>query len=725
MPLINNLESYLAKLETLPPFQKPLSDIPNEAYKLDVLDINESLNIGGKSIQLIGSLNIGPRIFVFNDPEDNTRDEEEDEHDIVQNKATEEEVLVVPNYDSHAIIQYGIGVSIKAGVPLEQLGFSLSGSAKVRACTYKLHPREHSLLKAATHDLKKFPWIFSLNELKNLKNNEVCTLEFAGELSSALEVSWSDLYSGSLMGISKIMKSASPIALEVDAGATVRFDFGIQDHFVLVIKRVSGSEFQVGVKKNKKQSLGASAQIGISASLAEKDHGVLEKVLDGLLEQYLQKAKAEINKVLAKANMQDLNAEQLETVEKMAEMVGLGPVSNKFMEVKQRWESFLERLRNTIAQFVKAKIELGVSYEYSQIRTENCFMVGTLSESALENYHADLIKFKLKDLLKDKSDGVVIKKFLQEKGYQRKRGFGFDLKVAQKGIGIDHDSSIEILERYNEQIGFLHLVTKSDKSYEGEFFGETFKWTAGLQAETKGFVYSPKISDLSCQLHLGFEWSENKKLEEGEIKKIADTAVLWGLIKDYRRDLLIDKLTHELKNKSATDIHVALKIDIPDDAFNSIIRAIDEVKRRSMDNYYSIFSHALAACMFSGNSTVEQRIATHGQNFLLYLKNPHLDHPTLKAYGSQINMNHINHLNSAIDILVSRGGESCAPETVKKIIRGFNQFHNNIYRVKVLGFLMFHYARIIRQDEEIETALKISYQKGNQEKVINVVRDFR
>ncbi|WP_373398617.1 hypothetical protein V8V91_02510 [Algoriphagus halophilus] len=237
MPNIKNLDKYLKKLELLPPFQKQLSDIPNEDYKLDVVDINETLPIAAAPIQFIGSLNFGPRLFVFNDPDDNNRELEEDEHELVKSQSSQDEVLIVPNYDTNAIIQYGLGVSIKASSSNEKLGFLFSGSANVRVNTYKQHPRTNSLLKAASQDLKNFPWIFSIEELKNLKNNEACTLQFAGVLKSSLEVKWSDLYSGSLLGISKLLSVPAPLTIEVDAGASVQFDFGIQDDFVLVSKK--------------------------------------------------------------------------------------------------------------------------------------------------------------------------------------------------------------------------------------------------------------------------------------------------------------------------------------------------------------------------------------------------------------------------------------------------------------------------------------------------------
>ncbi len=725
MPVISNLTEYLKKLEVLTPFQKPLSEIPNEDYKLEVLDINETLSIARASIQFIGSLNIGPHLFVFNDPDDSSRELDQDEHDIVNPQDSQDEVLIVPNYDTHAIIQYGLGVSIKAGISNEQLGFLFSGSANVRVNTYKQHPKTQSLLKATTQDFKSFPWIFKIQELKDLKNNEACTLQFAGELKSSLEVSWSDLYSGSLLGVSSLLNAQAPLTIEVDAGATIQFDFGIQDDFILVIKKVSGTTYKVGVKKNKMQSIGAGAKIGFSASLSAKSQGVLEQILNSLLEQYLQKGKEEIASVLAKSKIADLVQKEQDTLKMIMETMGYTGPTDKIEEIKAEWEKYLTKIRETIQKVATSKIEAGVNFEYSQIKTENCFLIGEFSVDALEKYHGDLIKFNMVSILNDQDPGVKINKFLEEKSFQRKRGFGFDLKFGEKGLGLDFESKIEILTRKNEKPGFLYVSTKSDKSYEGEFFGEKFKWIAGLQAGTKDFVKDPKISDLNFKQYLGFEWSENKKLEENEINKIVDTSILWGLINGYDRADAYKKLSEELKTRKAKNITVSLNIEIPEDTFKEIIRTIYEVKNRSLTNYYSNLSLALAACMFSKKEPIRDRIEKHGKNFFDYLTIPtyHLS-DDLKVYSGYINQSHIGQLNNAIDMMINRGGESFSEDGLKKIIKGFNKFHNNIYRVKVLGFLLFHFARIAGRAAEIEPSLKITYTKDNEEKVINMVQNL-
>lgn len=725
MPLINNLEEYIKALEILPAFQKTLADIPNEDYTLDVMDINETITIDKKPIQFIGSLITGPKIFVFNDPGDNTRDVEEFEHDLVSTENSDDEVLIVPNYDTHAIIQYGLGVSVKAGASLEKFGFSFSGSAKARVATYKQHPRTYSLLKASVLDLKSFPWIFNLEEVKNLKNNEACSLEFAGELKSSLEVSWSDLYSGSLMGISKMLKVAAPLTVEVDAGATVQFDFGIQDDFVLVIKKVSGTKFEVGVKKNKKQSIGAGAKIGMSATLVENSQGVLEKILESLLEQYLKKSKNEIAQILSKASKLDLSPEELAILQIIMDSIGFTGVNDKIEEIKIEWEKHLEKVRETIRKIATSKIEVGINFEYSQIKTENCFLLGEFSDTALEKHHSDLIKFNLKSILKDGNDGVTIKKYLEEKSYIRKNGFGFDLKFGQKGVGLDIENSVEILIRKNEKDGFLYLSSKSAKSYEGRFFGESFKWIAGLHAETKNFVYDPTISDLDFKQHLGLEWSESKKLEKNEIYKIIDTSVLWGLINGYDRDAAYARLSQELKTKKAKNIQVSLKLEIPEDTFKEIIRTMYEVKTKNLKAFYSNFAFALAASMFNRNDSIRDRIEKHGTNFLNYLTSPNSNlSEELKPYASLINPSQIGQLTNAIDMIIKRGGETFSEDALKKIIKAFNKFHNNVYRVKVLGFMMLHFARIAGRADEIEPTLKITYSQGKDEKVINMIQNL-
>ncbi|WP_373398615.1 hypothetical protein V8V91_02500 [Algoriphagus halophilus] len=69
-------------------------------------------------------------------------------------------------------------------------------------------------------------------------------------------------------------------------------------------------------------------------------------------------------------------------------------------------------------------------------------------------------------------------------------------------------------------------------------------------------------------------------MEKKEIYKIIDTAVLWGLINGYDREEAYLNLSSELKSKNAKNITVSLNIEIPEDTFKEIIRAIYEVKKQ-------------------------------------------------------------------------------------------------------------------------------------------------
>ncbi|MBI9064788.1 MAG: hypothetical protein JEZ14_22570, partial [Marinilabiliaceae bacterium] len=721
MPAINNIEGYLEQLEKFGPSVKKLKDIPNEAYKLDVLDISDTVEVDSKPVQFTGSLNCGPKLFVYNDPDDYHREDREGESDIVSGEPAEGEVLIGPNYDSQAVVNYGLDVFLKAGIALDKIGFSFSGKAQLKINTYKIHSNDKTLFDSVASDLGNFAWIFSLDGLKKMKENEACTLSFAGELSSSLELCWSDLYGGSLLGVSKLLQFASPLAVEVDAGASVQFDFGIKDDFLLVIKKVAGSKYEVGIKKNKRQSLAAGASIGVSASLSADSLEKVDLVIDDLLEQILKKGKKEITDILDKTTIDELAQEHLDIINVIAKVLNIPSPENKLEEVKIKWDEFLTTIKKGIVTYAKAKVEAGVRFEYGQVKTENSLLVAELSERALEKYHSDLIKFKIQGILQEDSSQLRIKKFLQEKGFKRTTGFGFDLKIADTGLSLDKETTVELTERTNEK-GFLHVVSNSLKSYKGEFFGESFGWTAGLQAETDGFVSDPKMKDINCSLHLSFEWEEDRKLERNEIKKIADLAVVWELIPQHKVEDVRELLIAKLKTKKAKDIVISVKNHIPQDLFKAIVTSMCKIQQQNINTYYSILAKALAASMTASNETVEERIEKHGNYFLMHLKGENRDHPTIKEYSRYINESQISELAKAIDIIVNKGDESYSSDLLKGVIKGFNKFHNSIYRVKVLGYLMQYFAHIIGRSDDMDPVFQIAYKKGEKHSVMNIIK---
>ncbi|MDW7693781.1 hypothetical protein R9C00_03405 [Flammeovirgaceae bacterium SG7u.111] len=693
MPDIKNKENILAALENLPPFLKELKVI-DEELKLDMFSVFEEHSFGKFPVNVVGNLDIGSSLCVFNDVGDNSREELVGEDDIISDVDQPDEVLIVPDYASQAYVQYGLGVSLEAAGSLDKIGFAFSGDASVRANTYKLHAPSDLLLKAVAEDLAPFHWVFSIDDLKELKENEACTLAFAGSLNSSIEVSWGDLYTGGLAGASQLLKTASPITIEVDAGASVQFDIDIADDFLLVIKKIADDKFEVGVKKAKRRSVGAGLSIGVSASLSPDSQVAVQKLMEGLVEKLLNRGKKEIDEALSKTNVDELADEQKETIEKVAAVLGLPSPEATLDELRLKWAELVANLYQTIEKIAKAKVEAGVRFEYSQLKTENSFLVGVLTEDALEKYHSDLLRFKVKPLLMDRSKGVKIKRFLQEKSFKRTTGFGFDLKIGEKGLSFDHEINVELLERTNEKLQ-KYVVSKSDKSFEGKLLGESFSWTANLHAETNGFVSDLKIGDFDYSLQLGFEWKEDKKLEKGEIKKVSKRAALWGLVPESMIDELKDKLADELKTKDAVDITVSLKMGVPKGLFKDIIEQLYRLKQENPRVYDAILGQSMLAC---------SKAADKGK------------------VKDLLEGKHIEKLEEAMEIMIGRAGETYSASVLKKMIKGFGKFHNNVYRMKALGYLMYYFALILKRDSEIEPFLMITYEKHGKRKEMPILR---
>ncbi|WP_430815291.1 hypothetical protein [Carboxylicivirga sp. RSCT41] len=713
MPVIKDLDNYLQTLQQLPPFKKELRDIPNELYKLDIVDIDETIPFGSEPIKILGSLNVGPDLYVYNDPNDNRRDENEEIYDILSSTSEEEEVVIVPDYANNAYIKYGLFASIKTGVDYDPLDFSFSANAKFRVDTYKKHSNSKSLLESARMDLGNFQWIFSLKDLKELKEEEACTLEFAGDLKSSIELSWSDLYSGSLMGISRFIKLGTPLAIDIDAGLSVGFNLEIKDDFLLVVKKTDGDKYEIGVKKNKYQSLAMGGNIGVSASISGPD---IDKLVDGLLEKLYDLGKEKTKDLFENSSIGDLTDEQLQSINKIAKALGISKPGEELQHLKDKWNDVVEKVKKTIKTIVESKVEAGVRFEYGQIKTNSCFMIAEFTEDILTKYHTDLLKFKVNQFLDKQEDGLLIKRFLLEKTIKRSRGFGMKLKIANKGVGVEHGKEVEFIERKNKN-GDLQVVSSSERSRDDKWFDDSFSWSGDLMAETEGFVKGPKIDDLNFSLNLGFEWEEGGTLRKRKARKIVDAAALWGMIDHNKVSDVRKYLRKELSN--AEDIKISVSMNVPHAIFKELLRTIDKVKNNNPKSYNSLFAKAMAACMEPGKESIDERIKNHGKYFLLYLRGTDPNHPAVQRYSGYIGSRHFKSLDNSIQIILNRGNEAYSRKLSTEIFKGFNKFHNNIYRLKVLGYIMHYYANIIGQANDIETVFQVSYKKDGQKKIKN------
>ena len=100
-------------------------------------------------------------------------------------------------------------------------------------------------------------FVTKVEDVLELGANEALMLRRKGSLSLAVDVTWSDVFTGQLGALSKALGTSAPIQLSSNAGVTIGVRARISDDFLFVISRPGKHEFRLAVRKVRASSAAA------------------------------------------------------------------------------------------------------------------------------------------------------------------------------------------------------------------------------------------------------------------------------------------------------------------------------------------------------------------------------------------------------------------------------------------------------------------------------------
>lgn len=457
--------------------------------------------------------------------------------------------------DGSAWLKYALSsdVTAKAGSEVGMAAGNFSGDRSLRLLSYRRHLRNGEIGSAVARDLAKMPSALSVSEVLRLDPGDGVALKVRGRLTGTLVLTWSDLFSTSLAGLSSIAGVRGPeiFAIKLPAEASVTFSLAIEDDLALSFVRLDGSPaplFRVAVRKSSIHDRRFKAQAGISAGFANPDASrqVVMTVLSGLLE-----VPADAVTAIRSATSLEMVPEQYRGhAVTLMDRLNIEAVDD-LRALADRIDQLQTDITARIDELVTAKVTLGLQYEYLRISTDASIFEANLTATALRRLHSSFLSFDLARVLDDTGQGLTLRFFLHEATIKRVRAWGFSLG-ATKWLNLKSTQKRE--GRFVERRYITPAGEARTHAYAGStrYVTNVNGWSAEYGATLKADVADarPLGSGLPQSVKSGLHlwWEENSIKPSTELGRLVDDAVLWGVVDESETDALAGRLREALRN---------------------------------------------------------------------------------------------------------------------------------------------------------------------------------
>jgi hypothetical protein len=478
------------------------------------------------------------------------------------------------------------GIKAKVAADLSTMvGITAGTDAGVVVADYRRQAKSARARAAFLGAIQGPRFLTDLADVKGLGDGDALMVRRGGSIVAGVSVNAADLFTGQIGTLGRLLGSRGPIVISVTAGATLDFEVVVEDEFLIVLSREKHT-WRAGVRKANKSKVTASVDAGITARL--KDPKAVQTLVKGVIDAAIGRPLAQVEALLAKATLADLDATERRVFEEVAERLGLGGVIATLKDLKARLAELKAKADGLIADVVETRVRLSFGYEYSRVQTHVNLLLVTLNEKALGRFHADLVAGRTTDLLvaiRQGQAGVALESYLNQKTLTRAASWGFTLGIGKwQTVGGKDFRTVTEVER-EDIAGALQRSYLGTRGYEGRWVGETFTWSVDLRADMKGYAKPVKVSSYSFGVHLA--WSATQKsLSVDEIEQWIDVARLWQVVSDANAMEIRAALAPVLRKHA----QVSVQLTVP----NTVVRTVlPELATTTPE----AFAAALAAAM--------------------------------------------------------------------------------------------------------------------------------
>jgi hypothetical protein len=520
---------------------------------------------------------------------------------------------------SGALLKYRASAGLKAkgqGKTLGALGFELEGGFDVILADYHVHGCDEPTRSAVLQDLTKLRTSLRLKDVLALATGEAVTQQVVGRLSAAVEVSWSDVFTGQAGALSRLAGPNASVLFKVKAGATVKAAVSLTDEFLLAFSRVDDNRWRVGLHKTRTREAALGLDLGVSVSFADEKQ--IEGILNAAIEGVIGKSLSEVDGLLRKASLDNLSAVERRVAEFLLDRLGLDAVTATIDTIRKRVADIREKIRDTVKSVAEAKIALGFVYEYRRMRQDTTVGQCLLSREAVERHHAALVRGRFDEMFDEsggQATGVTLEHFLYQKTLKSQASWGFSLSIGKwLEIGSRDTKTLLTVDR-------LSATGKVQRSFVGtrayrETGDKIDRWAGDLSASMPKFSRDavPAVSEFQTGVALS-RFDAQSKLKADVLSAWLDLAVLWDVIGDADVDRVRDSLEGAIGGKCSMVAQVAF----PHRAF-AIMRT--RIAAASPGEFGSCLGAAMPWSTEPGRQTAALRRRLYGPLWERYLANP-------------------------------------------------------------------------------------------------------
>jgi hypothetical protein len=148
---------------------------------------------------------------------------------------------------------------------------SFSGKGEIELGAYLFADPALTLRQALEARRGAGAFVLDAAQVRRLGVDDACFITLGGRLSARVEVDWADALATPIPALEALLRGPKPVALAIDAKASVTVEFELSDSFRLVFVGRDADRIGVQLQRKASDAFALQAQVGASARLAQPD----------------------------------------------------------------------------------------------------------------------------------------------------------------------------------------------------------------------------------------------------------------------------------------------------------------------------------------------------------------------------------------------------------------------------------------------------------------------
>ncbi|WP_340066866.1 hypothetical protein [Ascidiimonas aurantiaca] len=597
------------------------------------------------SLKIRSSAKASHTTQLFNEPGD------QDEDLILGPK--EKSQTIFPLDPEHPVLKHTLFFSVTSGAKgsYGPIGFGIDSNASLKTMAYLKHRKDDAVKEALLKDIKNMPFVYFIPHIKKLTPGEALAVTTDARMGLSLSFETQEIMGAGLAALSSYLKPEKGMVLEVEAGASLDVNFGVQGNYELIFTKVSEKTYELRVRSVVNSASRITAKLGITAAFANpkavsdfliSQMNRILTAITGLRIEALEEIETLLQETSSKnLNIPDLTDAQQEVVNFLVERLDLEDELDKITSLLNTLGNIRAEIQKKIISLTETKIKAGFTYEYSRISSNEVFFKGRIDESILEKAHKHLILFNIKPLVEwavapETSKKIAVEKYLRTQNLQVSRNWGVSLGIGDYTVG--SKERVELTLKIQETIVNKERLQKvaydgfRDYDEAGDLGGFGNDYKIGFNVSMDQFKKEPGAGDFNYGFSFIFKHSEKKLAGNEKLRflRLMDMAKLWNIVPQEEWDTRTETLWKTLIK--ASDIEFSFQLDFSSEAFDSLKQEWAHLLMHQRDKHLSLLANAFGKAVpyhpdFVYRSDTTLRGKTYGELWKTYFVNEGFSDP--------------------------------------------------------------------------------------------------